>query len=53
MIVVSGYITDALRAQAEAVGVRELIAKPHEVEELRDTVHRLLKPRETIKPDPA
>ncbi len=50
VIVVSGYITDELRAQAEAVGVRELIAKPHEVEELRDTVHRLLKQRETIKP---
>ena len=33
--------------------VRELIAKPHEVEELRDTVHRLLKPRATIKPEPA
>ena len=53
VVMVSGYITDALRAQAEAVGVRELIAKPHEVEALRDLVHRLLKPRETIKPDPA
>ena len=53
VILVSGYITDELRAQAEAVGVRELIAKPHEVEELRDTVHRLLKPREATKPEPA
>ena len=53
VILISGYITDELRAQAEAVGVRELIAKPHEVEELRDTVHRLLKPRETTKPEPA
>ena len=53
VVVLSGYITDDLRAQAAAVGVRELIAKPHEVEELRDTVHRLLKPRVTIKPEPA
>ena len=53
VILISGYITDELRAQAEAVGVRELIAKPHEVEELRDTVHRLLKPREATKPEPA
>ena len=53
VILISGYITDELRAQAEAVGVRELIAKPHEVEELRDMVHRLLKPRETTKPEPA
>ena len=53
VIVVSGYITDALRAQAAAAGVRELISKPHEIEELRDVVHRLLKPRETIQPGPA
>ena len=53
VILISGYITDELRAQAEAVGVRELIAKPHEVEELRDTVHRLLKPREATKPERA
>lgn len=53
VIVVSGYITDALRAQAAAAGVRELISKPHEVEELRDTVQRLLKPTETIKPGTA
>jgi signal transduction histidine kinase/ActR/RegA family two-component response regulator len=53
VVVVSGYITDTLRAQAEAVGVRELIGKPHEVEEVRDALHRLLQPRESIKPDPA
>ena len=50
VIVISGYITDELRARAAEVGVRDLIAKPHEVEELRDTVHRLLKPGATIKP---
>ena len=44
VIVVSGYITDALRAEAAAAGVRELIAKPHEIEELRDVVQRLIPP---------
>ena len=53
VIVVSGYVTDALRAQAAQAGVRELISKPHELEELRDVVQRLVKPPETIKPDPA
>ncbi len=53
VIVVSGYVTDALRVQAAAAGVSELISKPHEVEELRDAVQRLLKSREAINPDPA
>jgi len=45
VIVVSGYITDALRTQAAAAGVRELIAKTQVVEELRDALQRLaLKP---------
>ncbi len=44
VIVVSGYITDELRTEAAAAGVRELIAKPHEVEELRDVVQRLIPP---------
>ncbi|MBK8738890.1 MAG: response regulator [Betaproteobacteria bacterium] len=47
VVMVSGYITDELRAQALAAGVRELIAKPHEVEELRDVVQRLVGRRET------
>jgi len=46
VVMVSGYITDELRAQALAAGVRELIAKPHEVEELRDVVQRLVGSRE-------
>jgi two-component system cell cycle sensor histidine kinase/response regulator CckA len=46
VVVVSGYITDALRAQAASAGVRELISKPHEVEDLRDALQRLLQPRE-------
>ena len=53
VIVVSGYVTDALRAQAAAVGVRELISKSHEVEELRDAVQRLVALREPINPGPA
>ena len=48
VIVVSGYITDDLRAQAAAAGVRELISKSQEVEELRDVVQRLVPPPETI-----
>jgi len=42
VVVVSGYITDELRTQAASAGVRELISKPHEVEELRDALQRLL-----------
>ncbi|HYN27526.1 MAG TPA: response regulator, partial [Burkholderiales bacterium] len=48
VIVVSGYITDDLRAQAARAGVRELISKSQEVEELRDVVQRLVPPPETI-----
>ena len=45
VIVVSGYITDTLRPQAAAAGVRELIAKTQMVEELRDAMQRvMLKP---------
>lgn len=39
----SGDITDALRAEALAVGVRELIEKPFTARRLRDTVARLVK----------
>ena len=53
VIVVSGFVSDEMRAQVEAAGVREVISKAHEVEELRDAVQRLVKPRERIKPDPA
>jgi CheY-like chemotaxis protein len=44
VIVVSGYITDELRVQAAAAGVRELLAKPHDLELLRDVIQRLLMP---------
>jgi len=42
VIMVSGYITDTLRAQAAAAGVCELISKSHEVEDLRDAISRQL-----------
>ena len=51
VIMVSGYITDALRAKAIAAGVRHLLAKPHDAEELRDVVQRLLDTSETINGD--
>lgn len=44
VIMVSGYVTDALRTQAAAAGVRELIAKPQDLEALRDAVQRLIPP---------
>jgi PAS domain S-box-containing protein len=44
VLMVSGYINNQLRAQAAAAGVRELFAKPLEVEDLRDAVQRLLAP---------
>ncbi|MDP2707781.1 MAG: response regulator, partial [Burkholderiales bacterium] len=42
VIMVSGYITDELRTQAATAGVRELIGKPQDLEELRDAVQRLI-----------
>ena len=44
VIMISGYITDALRAQAASAGVRELIAKPQDMEELRDAVQNIFFP---------
>jgi two-component system, cell cycle sensor histidine kinase and response regulator CckA len=44
VIVVSGYITDALRTQAAQAGVRELISKPNDMEKLRDVIQRLIPP---------
>jgi len=44
VIMISGYITGALRAQAASAGVRELIAKPQDMEELRDAVQDIFFP---------
>jgi PAS domain S-box-containing protein len=54
VVVVSGYITDVLREQAGSAGVRELISKAHEVDELRDVLQRLLQPQpqKTSNPRP-
>jgi hypothetical protein len=53
MIAVSGNITDALRANAGAEGINELISKPHEIEERRDAEFPLPAQRQAIKPAPA
>ena len=42
VVVTSGFIDEALRAQAEGAGVRELIFKADEVEVFCDAVQRLL-----------
>jgi PAS domain S-box-containing protein len=39
---VSGYVSDELQAKALALGVREVIYKPNLVEELAQSIHRLL-----------
>jgi len=44
VIMVSGYITSELRGQAAEAGVRHLIGKPPDIEELRDLVQRLIFP---------
>jgi len=44
VILISGYINDALRTQAAAAGVRKLIAKPQDQEELRDAVQDIFYP---------
>jgi two-component system, cell cycle sensor histidine kinase and response regulator CckA len=52
VIIVSGFINDELRAQADAIGIRGLVSKPLELEELRDAIQRLLEPPVTIGPHP-
>jgi PAS domain S-box-containing protein len=44
VIMVSGYINDELRKQAAEAGVRELISKPQDREELRDAVQNIFYP---------
>jgi PAS domain S-box-containing protein len=53
VILVSGYINEDLRAQADEIGVRELLPKPFEIEELRDAMQRLLEPSARMGPRPA
>lgn len=44
VILISGYVTEELRTQAAAAGVRELISKPQDLEELRDAVQNIFYP---------
>jgi PAS domain S-box-containing protein len=48
VIMVSGYVNDELRRAAAAAGVSELLSKPHDIEEFRDAVHRLVRPVSTV-----
>jgi len=40
VVLASGYITEELRTQAPAVGIRELIYKPNTADELCEAVAR-------------
>jgi len=44
MVVTSGYLTEELRANAGAIGVRHLIYKPNTVEELCEAIAQVLTP---------
>jgi len=43
VVITSGYITDELRLGARAVGVRYVLYKPNTVDELCETIQRLLR----------
>jgi PAS domain S-box-containing protein len=49
VVVISGYINEELREQAAAAGVRELVFKAQEMEELRDVVQRVIPPPKTAE----
>jgi PAS domain S-box-containing protein len=42
VVIISGYITDELRAKAPQAGVRHLVYKPNTVDELCEVIQRLL-----------
>jgi PAS domain S-box-containing protein len=42
VVITSGYITDAMRADALRAGVRQLVDKPNTVDELCGVVHQIL-----------
>lgn len=44
VILVSGYVTDALRASAAQAGVRDVLLKRLSVKELCELIHRLVSP---------
>jgi CheY-like chemotaxis protein len=39
--ITSGYLTEELRVQAHALGIRELIGKPYAIEDLAQALHRM------------
>jgi PAS domain S-box-containing protein len=39
--ITSGYLTEELRAEAHALGIRELIGKPYAIEDLAEALHRM------------
>lgn len=47
VIVASGFVSDELRSQASAAGVRHVVYKPSTVEELAEVVHQILGPDST------
>jgi CheY-like chemotaxis protein len=53
VVVISGYINEELRERAAAAGVRELVFKAQEMEELRDVVQRVIPPPKTAERGPA
>jgi two-component system, cell cycle sensor histidine kinase and response regulator CckA len=48
VVVLTGYITDTLRAQAAEAGIAELISKPQETALLLRALQRLLPPASTV-----
>jgi len=42
VVIVSGFVTEALRDDARAVGVRDVIHKPNSTEDLMAVITRLL-----------
>jgi PAS domain S-box-containing protein len=51
VVIIAGHITDELRSNAAAAGVRRIISKPNIVDDLCRVVHDLLSPTaNTVKP---
>jgi DNA-binding NarL/FixJ family response regulator len=47
----SGYVTPEIEQAAQAAGARALIHKPNDVEEMCETVQRLLRGESATEPD--
>jgi len=53
VVLASGYITEKLRTQAPAAGIRELIYKPNTVDDLCEAAARLAQKPQHLKPNQA